>query len=145
MATVYGFVFDRDQLVTRMTTLGVTTSDLANRTGLNERNLERIITGRRPTPYPTTIARIADALGCDIDDLTGSRPLFVPAKLVKTRALLKMSLTDLAIRAGVSYRELHRLELGQRQPRPETLARLAKALHCTTEDLTVPGREDTAA
>lgn len=72
--------------------------------------------------------------------------VFTPTLLITRRAALGLSSKDLAERAGLSYRNLRRIELGQR-PRPwgTTLAKLAAALDCGIDDLTAPARDATAA
>ena len=48
------------------------------------------------------------------------------------------TLDDLARRTGLSRRSLSMLELSQREPRPSTIGRIARALDCEPRDLMEP-------
>lgn len=64
---------------------------------------------------------------------------FDPKTVTARRAHLDMSIKTLAERAGLSYRNVRRIELGERpKPYATTLVKLAAALGCTVDDLTVP-------
>lgn len=50
---------------------GLTQVDLSQRVGLNRCYLSQIETGAKKNPSLTTVSRLADALGCTLDDLLG--------------------------------------------------------------------------
>jgi transcriptional regulator with XRE-family HTH domain len=48
---------------------------LADRSGVSRAAISRIESGDTPSPGATTLAKLASALGCDVSDITGERPM----------------------------------------------------------------------
>ena len=59
-----------------------------------------------------------------------------PEKVLKARSALSMSQTALGEAAGVSLRTITAYERGEKQPRPATMVKLAKALKVSVKYLT---------
>lgn len=72
---------------------------------------------------------------------------FAPALLTARRVAAGMTQAELATAAGLTKRSINRFERGHRRhPWDSSIAKLATALGCTTDDLTVPtGRSNGAA
>jgi len=66
--------------------------------------------------------------------------LWPPSPLAIRRLELGLSQADVAAAAGIYREHLSRLELGKRQPRPQTAEALARALQCDPADLFPPAR-----
>jgi transcriptional regulator with XRE-family HTH domain len=60
---------DKDKLLARRTQMRLSRAELARRTQLDASYLYFLETGRRQNTRPVTLGKIADALGCDVDDL----------------------------------------------------------------------------
>lgn len=69
---------------------------------------------------------------------------FVPARLTTKRVLAGLSRADLADRAGLSTEAVRLIEIGDSDPRPATVAALAKALAVEAESLYEIDGEDAA-
>lgn len=53
---------------------GLTQSELAARSGMTRQQIYGFETGKYPDPRLSTCTRLADALGCSVDELAGRRP-----------------------------------------------------------------------
>lgn len=63
---------------------------------------------------------------------------FVPARLIARRVDHDLTTEQLSARSGISERHIRRLETGERtRPSDLTVAKLARSLDCTIEDLSV--------
>lgn len=56
-------------------------------------------------------------------------------RIRELRKAKRLTMTELAVAAGVSVPYMYDLEMGRRGAKPETLYRIAVALECTVEDL----------
>ncbi len=52
---------------------GITISDLARKTGMQNENIHKIISGRNPNPTIKTIFKMANALNCTIDEFVETK------------------------------------------------------------------------
>ena len=72
-------VYDPDELRIRRLILRWDQSDLAERSGLDQSYISLLERGKRQ-PSAETLGRLADALGCEIDDLMINRDRRRPKK-----------------------------------------------------------------
>lgn len=63
-------------------------------------------------------------------------PRITPAQSQGARAMLGWSQRDLATKAGISLRALINFEQGSTEPRPDTMAKLAKAFDAAGVEFT---------
>ncbi|HMS77804.1 helix-turn-helix transcriptional regulator [Gordonia sp. (in: high G+C Gram-positive bacteria)] len=84
------------------TAAGLSQRALADRTGISQSTLNRILSGDRPAKM-TEIIEIADAVGCTVPQLTGNT--------VADRVLCAARASDGASMATMRQRLLHFLEL----------------------------------
>jgi transcriptional regulator with XRE-family HTH domain len=66
-------VLDKDELLLRRVSLGLSQDDLAGLTGLDQSYISLLERGVRKRPSAKTLKILADALGCDITDLMPKR------------------------------------------------------------------------
>jgi transcriptional regulator with XRE-family HTH domain len=83
-------IHDPDELRERRIRAGLNQDDLARRTGLSQSYISLLERGKKKKPTAKTLGILADALGCDIDDLMPLRPRLrqrpKPAVVVVPRA-----------------------------------------------------------
>ena len=127
--------------------LGLTRQELANEAKVSERQLARIETDHAQA-RKATLARLAKALDVDVEVISGERPLPAPENKElaqeidpqNLKALRKgkgLSRSALAAKAGVSERQLARLESPgpKRKVRATTFKRLANALGADVNEI----------
>lgn len=104
-------------------------------------------TGKRQPSF-AKLNRIADALGCTLDDLqqrppTDSVPRYVairttrltPPKLTQKRIELGLSQRELAARLGVSVMSISYWECNSVRPSSASMQKLCDFFHCSPDDL----------
>jgi len=74
--------------------LGLTNSDIAEKTGLPENTIARICAGRTSTPKLSTLKLLAKVFNCSIDDLSGTEGGVEPYYLDKTTGAIALSLKE---------------------------------------------------
>ncbi|MBR7833291.1 helix-turn-helix transcriptional regulator [Actinospica durhamensis] len=130
---------DPDRLKARRAELGISRAELAARCGVSTRMVFFYEEGRH-TPTPARLERLAAALGCDLDLLTGTRrgsetlvDLRYAAGLTLERTVELLRATPVGRKLGVSTVKLSALEQGhsvrgRHWDEPETTGRLVGAL-----------------
>ncbi|KKM88468.1 hypothetical protein LCGC14_1258450 [marine sediment metagenome] len=66
-------------VVERLQKLGITQRDLAERSGLSEAEVSRIVSAERPNPGGQTLLKLARGLGITVDELLKATDFGTPA------------------------------------------------------------------
>lgn len=128
-------VIDKNKLQILLARAGINQSRLAERLGVSRQAVSLYF--HQIGVNAVTARKIADALGCDVEDFAGTPPLpkIDNAKIYSAMAKKGFTAAALARESGVSSATVHKMLHTTYVARPYQLGMLAAALDVTPEDL----------
>lgn len=135
----------QSKIARRRMALRLTQAQLAEKAEMKTHHIGEIERGERK-PKIDTLKRIAAALGCDVEELMegeeenmnvrkAPRETGNTSRIARKRMAAGMTQAQLAERSGMQARYIGAIERGERNPKYDTLRRIATALGCGVEEL----------
>lgn len=123
--------------------MNFTRKDLAQKIGVTESTVSRYESNER-TPNLKILKSIADALGVTINDLINNiennmidENVSIGDKIKEYREIINITQKDLAEKSGLSESAIKYYETNKRNPKLETLSKIAEALGISINDLII--------